>query len=235
MLLEMAIVISIVGLISGFFVTRTRMANKIMKARITKENIEIVTESLAAYVATHCRLPRPTGDDGSGLERPDSSDLQNYVGKVPFKTLGIPEKQTLDGNAHPLQYIVEQYLTKPFEIMYNENPSEDIRGSFCGKTETPKIEIDARIVNDKKDIVAFVIDATDKLPSISSGTIYVKVSTNTKWMTRALFLARYFKGSLHYRKEPQKSPGISNHGDLLRMNSDSDASDQCDAGSIYSF
>ncbi|GHU11501.1 hypothetical protein FACS189449_03080 [Alphaproteobacteria bacterium] len=205
MLLEVAIVISIIGLISGFFVTRTIVANKMMKARITRENIEIVTESLAAFLANHHRLPRPASDN-SGWESANT----NGVGNVPFKTLEIPEKQTVDGNARPLIYIVESNLTrKDFQRIYSTNDPLDPQEYFCQQVNPTTIKIDVRDTNDNTaDVVAFVIDTADNPPSVSDGIINVKVSTNTKWITRDLFLIRYLKSCSCHNEEPPKTSDL---------------------------
>ncbi|GHT99848.1 hypothetical protein FACS1894126_6150 [Alphaproteobacteria bacterium] len=199
--MEVAIVISIIGLISGFFITKAKIANKTMKIRRTKENIEIVKESLAAYLASHNRLPRPT-EDSSGLE---SENFSSCVGNVPFRTLDIPEKHTLNGDAKKLIYIVEPELTKAFQIMYKDNTSLQSLDYFC-KDVTSKIKIDVRNPNDKNaDVVAFVIDTEENRPSISSDTIYVKVSTNTNWVTRNFFIIRYLKGCPCNHEEPERT------------------------------
>lgn len=59
LLLEIAIALSVIGLISGFFVSKSITMGRVARERKTKNNIEIVTAALASYLAIHKRLPRP--------------------------------------------------------------------------------------------------------------------------------------------------------------------------------
>ncbi len=199
LLLEIAIGISVIGLISGFFLTRGMIATKSMREQKTRNNIEIVTSALASYLSTNKRLPRPSlSVDGNGFE---SSDVDIAVGNVPFNTLGITERNSVDGHGRPLIYIVEPKLTKNFVRIY-DNPDElgDI-SYFCEDVVTPKIKIihrsgtNARNMSNtrNKDIVAFVIDTADNKPLISDGFVVVKPSIYTAWMQRNFFLIHYLK------------------------------------------
>jgi hypothetical protein len=195
----MAIVISIIGLISGFFITKIKIANKIMKAKVTKENIEIVTASLAAYLTCSNRLPRPA-NGGDGLESTAGGLINNYVGNVPFKTIGIPEKQAKDGNGRPLVYAVEPDLTMPFSHLYFGNYLET-SDYFCAYIRDPKIHVDTI---DAQDVIAFVIDTADNFPFIADNAIHVKISANTCWICRNFLLIKYLKNSPCNCETPEK-------------------------------
>lgn len=66
LLLEIAIGISVIGLISGFFLTRGIAINRAAREQKTKNNIEVVTSALASYLATNKRLPRPSSPERKG-------------------------------------------------------------------------------------------------------------------------------------------------------------------------
>jgi hypothetical protein len=82
-LLEIAIAVSIIGLVSGFFITKTITTGKIMREQITSSNIKTVVIALASFVANNNRLPAPSVD-GNGYEYEGSECI--YIGKVPFYT-----------------------------------------------------------------------------------------------------------------------------------------------------
>ncbi|MDR2067781.1 MAG: hypothetical protein LBP41_02215 [Holosporaceae bacterium] len=188
LLLELAIVISIIGLISGFFIKKTIAANSALRIQITKNNIETVTMALASYVANQHRLPRPAADR-NGYENSvvDYQDLSNFVGYVPFNTLGIPAKTALDGEAKPLIYAVEPSLTNNFGAIYEENLSSDY---FCYPVVDAKIFINE--LTNLPDIVAFSIDTADNFPKISD-KITITISKNTIWISRDMILMKYLK------------------------------------------
>jgi hypothetical protein len=188
LLLEMAMVISIIGLISGFFISKTIIANRMKRENVTKNNLDIVVMALASHVANHHRLPRPSLNN-DGLESAVGENLANHMGYVPFNTLGIPTKTALDGDARPLIYVVEPFLTTNFVNIYETELDQN--SNFCHPILDPKISISGR--NAAADVVAFVIDTKDNMPAISN-KIYVTVSKNTVWVSRDMILMKYLKG-----------------------------------------
>lgn len=170
---------------------------------MTKENIEVVTASLAAYLACNNRLPRPD-NFGDGLESKARGIINDYVGNVPYRALGISEKQAKDGNARPLVYAVEPNLTLPFENIYFANYLST-ENYFCSEVRDPKIHVDPDDPNAAADVVAFVIDITDNAPVITANAIYVKISTYTCWMRRNFFLIKYLKNSPCNCETPEKT------------------------------
>ncbi|MDR1236492.1 MAG: hypothetical protein LBJ96_05825, partial [Holosporaceae bacterium] len=186
-LLEIAIAVSIIGLVSGFFVTKMITTGKIMRDQITKSNIETVSIALASFVANNQRLPRPSVDE-SGDEK--NTPEMTYVGKVPFHTLGIPMKSAADGNGKPLIYIVEATLTSDSDSIYS---TPALTPCFCKGIPNPKILIKG-MEDFKNGIIAFVIDTDDNPPTLS-GEIRVKISKNTFWISRDGILMRFLKNS----------------------------------------
>jgi hypothetical protein len=185
-LLEVAIALSIFGLISGFFITKTIVANKAVRSQITKNNIDTIAIALASFVANNNRLPRPTFDNsGKELTESDAS-LSNFVGKIPFCTLGISAKTALDGRGKPLIYIVEPALTSEFPSIHGNG----VGTCFCDCC-TSSIYVD-NVPELRWNPIAFVIDTADNYPAISE-KISVKVSSNTHWISRDMLLMQYLK------------------------------------------
>jgi hypothetical protein len=200
-LLEIAIAISIIGLISGFFITKTIITSKAVREQITRSNISIVSIALASFVANNSRLPRPS-IDRNGHECEESET--NYVGKIPFYTLGISAKNAMDGNGRPLVYIVEPFLTFNFSHIYDTN----VDRCFCSGISSPKISVD-KISTSFNSIIAFVIDTEDNLPAISE-KIHVTVSKNTHWISRDMILMQYLKNSPCRREENRPQHAVEN-------------------------
>lgn len=187
LLLEIAVALSILGVVSGFLITKGIVANRAIRMQTTKNNIEYVKTALAAYLANYYRLPRPS-HDASGLEITAATRLADFVGTIPYSTLGIAKKYTLDGNAKPLIYIVEPMLTANFEGIYDNTITD---ANFCRGIANASIVIQG-IRNSLPNIVAFVIDT--KTPQIAN-QIIVQPSADTNWISRDLFLIQYLKNA----------------------------------------
>lgn len=189
LLLEIAIGISVIGLISGFFLTRGIAINRAAREQKTKNNIEVVTSALASYLATNKRLPRPSSPERKGLE---SESADTAVGTVPFNTLGIAERCAIDGNGRPLIYVVEPALADVCEAIYFDPNWMFPPKYFCNSAIISKIKIKSNAKND--DIVSFVIDTADNPPQISDENIIISPSIHTFWVRRNFFLIHYLKG-----------------------------------------
>ncbi|MDR2782133.1 MAG: type II secretion system GspH family protein [Holosporaceae bacterium] len=211
-LLEIAIALSIFGLISGFFVTKTIVTNRAMRAQVIKNNIAIVSVALASFVANNNRLPRPShGNDGCECESDDSS-LSNFVGKIPFSILGLPEKSTLDSRGKPLLYIVEPALTSYFTTIYGKG---GVDTCFCDGFVSSILVDKVSLL--KWNPIAFVLDVGDNLPHISQ-KINVIASIYTYWVPRDMLLMMYLKSG-PCKKEASPTPAgggrSSNPFDLI--------------------
>jgi hypothetical protein len=167
--------------------------------QITKNNIETVTIALASFIANHSRLPRPSlnGDGRENLET--EMVLSNFVGRVPFHTLGIPAKIALDGQGRPLVYTVEPVLTSNCVSIYETGIENNY---FCRGVINPVIAID-KVANLLPDVIAFVIDTNDNYPRISE-KIDVIVSKYTSWISRDRLLMQYLK-NCPCKKEQRRS------------------------------
>jgi hypothetical protein len=210
--LEIAIAISVIGLISGFFITKTITLNRIARTQTTKNNVETIVIALASFVANNNRLPRPSFD-GEGRESGESDmNLSNFVGKIPFYTLGIPAKTALDGDGKPLIYIVEPNLVSTeFQRIYEKNLNDLFCDNFCGSF-SPKISIDkVESLSLERNPIAFVIDTFDNPPNLSEN-INITVSKNTRWISRDALLMQYLKNAPCRREsagEPADRPAMA--------------------------
>lgn len=197
MLLEVAIALCVIGVISGFFVSKGMILNRSLRSQAVKNNIEYVTIALSAYLSNYNRLPRPAHDKNGVECVATGPNLSDFVGTVPFNTLGIPEKYTLDEKLRPLVYIVEPELTGDFNSIYEQ---EIDRRDFCKGIVLPSIVVKG-ICNQPPDVIAFVIDT--KEPVISD-KIFVTPSYNTNWISRNLILMKYLKNAPCERETPHQ-------------------------------
>ncbi len=187
-LLEIAIGISVLAVISGFVIRKTMTANKYMREQLTKSNIETITILLASFVANNKRLPQPS-EVNDGIESDFFNDLPTIkFGYVPYKTLGIPSTVAKDGNGQPLIYIVEPALTANYSKIYGNDFDEK---TFCSNIPLPKISIQG---SSKNDVIAFVIDTKNHKNSLGENII-IRPTAHTFWVTRDVLLMKYLKNS----------------------------------------
>jgi hypothetical protein len=104
-------------------------------------------------------------------------------------------------------YAVEPVLTQSFDRLYDSIDNVGERNYFCLHIFQPKIHIITTATqspeNSSGDVVAFVLDSADNIPTISpTGLIQVKVSTNTIWIRRDVFLVHYLKNCPCKREAP---------------------------------
>jgi hypothetical protein len=81
------------------------------KKRATEKNMEEAFQSLGAFVLLHKRLPCPSNLSQKGVAALDCRLAGTFVGILPFKTLGIPEKKAKDAYGRWLTYGVSPCLT----------------------------------------------------------------------------------------------------------------------------
>lgn len=193
-LLEIAVGISILAIISGFIIRKNMMANKYVREQLTKSNIETVALSLASFVANNKRLPRPS-ETNNGIES-DSPGAK--FGYVPYRTLGISSTVAKDGNLQPLVYIVESDLTANYSKIYEDTFDSRV---FCSYVYVPKILVQEDssqknfdFQNSNNNVIAFAIDTKDHKNSVGE-TIILRPTAHTFWVTRDVLLMKYLKNS----------------------------------------
>ena len=202
-MLEIAIAVSIMGIISGIFITKQTSMNRMMRTQKTKLNIEATTAAIASFLACNGRIPRPAHD--SGIE---SQNTDMMVGKIPYNTLGISEKSTVDGDSFPLIYVVDPKLTVCKSIYSTEEIFDDYDIYFCEKILAQQKSIVIKNQSDENDIVAFVLDTKDNaknhITDFDNQKIEITPSTNTFWIRRNVLLIQYLKMSPHTLHAPQR-------------------------------
>ncbi len=174
-LLEIAIAIAVLGIISSFFLMKFTMTNKLLRTRTMKNNVETCVIALAAYVSEHYCLPKPS----------DHIPESEYIGRIPYKILGINEKDTLDGKGKYLTYAVQPHLTVEFnrKIYDDGTPGQ----CFCENLITPGLRSE---MGDQ--IIAFVIDEGGKFPNIISSEEFIAQNNrHTLVVTRDILLMKY--------------------------------------------
>lgn len=87
-LLEMAIVLTIVGLMLGALVIPMAAQVSLRDNVQTKTNLGLIKEALIGYALSNGRLPCPD-NDFDGKENASNSICVNYEGMLPYKTLGV--------------------------------------------------------------------------------------------------------------------------------------------------
>ena len=183
-LLEIAVGISILAIVSGFIIRKSMAANKFMREQQTKSNINTVVISIASFVANNQRLPRPS-ETNDGIES-NSPNLR--YGYVPYKSLGISENTAKDGDKKPFVYMIEPELSKEHSTIYKTEFNSNI---FCKNVCIPTISFQKNI-ND--DVIAFAIDTKDHKNSIGE-KIILNPTSHTFWITRDMLLMKYLKNS----------------------------------------
>lgn len=178
-LIEIAIAITVLSIITGFSVAKYGIYRKIQRERITKDNIENVTIALAAFVAKNKRLPLPSGSSG------EESTTNEHM--IPYQTLGIDRKYTLDGDANPLIYIPEPFLTQNFSAIYEDDLSQKC---FC-EGYNSRITIQGM----QHQTVAFVIGTRKSKISFNQNSIHVVSDPEIFWISRDMLLVKFLKSS----------------------------------------
>jgi hypothetical protein len=123
LLVEAAVSLLIVGIVSSMCMMQLASFTAIDKMRRTQEHCNMVINALGAYfIATDGRLPEPVGETIEGF------------GNVPYRELGIMEKFSMDGNGRKLLYKVNNHLRKHAEDMqYIKLGVDEFVGSFEDK------------------------------------------------------------------------------------------------------
>ncbi|MCX7338617.1 MAG: type II secretion system protein [Alphaproteobacteria bacterium] len=113
-LLEVAIVLCIIGVISGVGLPALTTAIKQKRIHETESNMEQITASLAAYVMQNAKLPLAATPGASAEEAGKSGDLAHGI--VPYRTIGLSERTAKDGYNRWISYGVDVHLTRTIKI-----------------------------------------------------------------------------------------------------------------------
>ncbi|MDR2459121.1 MAG: prepilin-type N-terminal cleavage/methylation domain-containing protein [Holosporales bacterium] len=101
-LIEVSISLLILGIISSVVMTQLNIFNKVHTNQKTHNNIDFVVKAIAAYcMSNDDRLPFPSTSGDVGIQ---NESMKDTFGCIPFKTLGIMEKFSKNGNGKKLLY-----------------------------------------------------------------------------------------------------------------------------------
>ena len=122
-LLELAIVLTVLGLIGSFSLPLLMAHMKRTALLKTKENQAYAVTAIAAFVEKNHRFPCPAIPAGKGSsfgveQIPCRGD--RAVGILPFRSLGISEQSARDGFKEFMVYGVEQELAKKMTALEKE-------------------------------------------------------------------------------------------------------------------
>lgn len=154
-LIEVAIVLCIIGILSGIGIPALNNFIKHQKIRKTEDHLELIFQSITSYVLTNKRLPCPAKPTAVGEERgisePNCLFTEKFIGLVPYRTLGIPEKIVKDGYHNWITYAVNPVLTNTELNFINAPPTSSIpHTAFCA---VEKSHLDLKVTNAEKHSV----------------------------------------------------------------------------------
>lgn len=128
-LIEIAIVLIIIGLISGMSLPALRSMRDWQKAATTAQNQEKILYALASYAIQNRSLPyaaNPTNFSGK-----QDIGARRRRGIVPYADLGLPESVAKDGYHHWITYVMDHdYATLP-EKPYGKSTIYQLKNRLC--------------------------------------------------------------------------------------------------------
>ena len=110
-LLEIALVLSILGIISAYAIPVLLQTRAAARWRETDAKIEAVMHALASYAQVERRLPNPADPAATGVGVGDEQ-IGRATGILPYRTLGLQASDVKDGFHHWISYSVSQSLTE---------------------------------------------------------------------------------------------------------------------------
>lgn len=127
-LLEVALVLSILGVISAYAIPVLLQTRAAARWRETDAKIESVMYALASYAQVQQRLPNPADPAAIGDSAGDEQRGRT-TGILPYRTLGLQASDAKDGFHHWLSYSVSQSLTdEPQSTSIQSVPRNPITG-----------------------------------------------------------------------------------------------------------
>lgn len=110
-LLEIALVLSILGVISAYAIPVLLQTRAAARWRETDAKIEAVMHALASYAQLEQRLPNPADPAAAAVGAGDEQ-IGRATGIIPYRTLGLQASDVKDGFHHWISYSVSQSLTE---------------------------------------------------------------------------------------------------------------------------
>lgn len=113
-LLEVALALLILGALGTLGLQTYTHLITTQKIKKTEEKLESLLKVIGSYVRLNGRLPCPsnpnTQSTGYGKAYPSCRSGTDFVGAVPFKTLGVGADFALDGYGHQISYAINSDL-----------------------------------------------------------------------------------------------------------------------------
>lgn len=157
-LIELAIVLVIVALLSGGLMITLSAQQEGMAASETQRRLQEAQEALLGYVAANGRLPCPASPGTTGNESPLGGGLCTHprTGFLPAVTLGLtptnPNGYLLDGWNNPIRYVVTTYSHATFCPNGCFTTSNGIRNVWNGSTTLLQLDPDLKVCSTATNI-----------------------------------------------------------------------------------
>ena len=110
-LLEVAVALSIIGVIMAWGIPTIMQWQKHQKAAQTIAHKDSIYYALASYVSQTGHFPCPA-NDMEGVAQPTCSQKPDFIGYIPYKTIGLMKKMAWDGHKKPFTYVIDPVLTQ---------------------------------------------------------------------------------------------------------------------------
>lgn len=131
-LLELAIVLSIFGIIAGMSAPLLYHRSVASKIEISKNHHEQIMIALASFVLRYSRLPCPClSPQDEGIAPLTCDHVSGAYGLVPYATLGLPSSLGLDGFKTPIRYAVDPSLGGSINTRRSQMMRFDIKENYC--------------------------------------------------------------------------------------------------------
>ncbi|CAO5681765.1 MAG: hypothetical protein NEHIOOID_00374 [Holosporales bacterium] len=185
-LLELSIVLLCIGILGAYALPVLQNLKRFYHVTTITKNQELVVKSLAYYADVHHCIPY------ASLPQANGEQISNRTyGIVPYKTLGLSQKQVKDSKGNWMTYALNATLAKVCKKENYEGASIreiDLTGSTLTVDD---------VKNDAIDGVAFVLyaKADDKLIPFdeTEKTHFDSKEPVIFWISRRNFIAQYMK------------------------------------------
>lgn len=188
LLIEAAFFICILSVLLSTSIKKMHIIREERSNEITKQNYETIKIAIASFLSKKNRIPHPSNDMLTGIESPITKR-----GYIPYKTLGIERRVTVDGHGKPIWYIPNIDLTKDFKYINYDKQNNDVEFNedqyFCHSITSNNLKVrlsDGQTLSEDV-VIAFVISSDE------NHSEHIQVGTSTTWLSRDELLIRYLK------------------------------------------
>lgn len=178
-LIELAIILTIAGLLLGGFMALTRSLQAQKRYDVTLARMNSVLRVLDNFAQINGRLPCPADPSGAGMGvmRATCTTAASRDGVVPFHNLGITQQMATDGYGNPFTYIVSAVGSTPNNSAVHANcrtnywinsgltSRNPIKAAFCCGQVTA-LAPQLRILRDLTSMTDAVFTQTNPSPGL---------------------------------------------------------------------